>query len=513
MEEKGRNSVRWIIAKYASSSYYEQALGLITTFLRAKLLTPEFFGLWTLLKVIPKYNSSLHLGSRPLMRYLIPYYAAKQDHEKTAAIKNTGFLTSLAPSVLVAVLLLGLSFKESFGPEVRAGFLTMAAVVVLQCYYSNYIALLKALDRFSLVASLNYVKSTVVLILTIPLVYFFRIYGLYLSIVLTYVIMIGYLKSKYVLDVRARFTFSVFRDFIIKGFPIMLIGFSITLITTSDRFIVSHFIGNNELGFYGIAIMVVALLNKVPSATQQVLVPRLMGMLDRSSSEAMVSKYLLKPLINIAYLMPFLIGPIFFMFPVLVPLILPRYIQGIVPAQILAFGVYFLAMSESPRMIIIANNWQMRAALLLPLVLVVNIALSVFLVKQGLGLLGVAAASSISLLLLFLILFIFVAKKLEAKGKFWNNHVFGMTLPFPVMCIMVFGLHYLVPKFAANHYIAAIASTLLFSMSMLLLHKWASKKFVLLKEITFRGVGYRGDLSRALADCPDELAPDVERRS
>ena len=504
MEEKSGKSVAWIIAKFASSKYYEQALGLITGILRAKLLTPAYFGLWTLLKVIPKYAPSVHLGARDSMRYLIPYYNSKQDHEKTAALKDVGFSSSLVLSLLVAVLLLGISFKEGFAPEVRAGLVTMAAVVVLQCYYKYYMALLKANEMFSLVASSNYVRSTAVLILTIPLLYFFHIYGLYLSIVLTYVIVIAYLKRKYALEVHPRFEYGVFCVLIKKGFPIMLISFSIALITTSDRFIVSHLIGTNELGYYGIAVMAVSFLMQVPGTTQQVLVPRLMATLDSSSSEAMVNEYLLKPLINTAYLMPFLIGPLFFILPVLIPLILPRYSSGIVPAQILAFGVYFFAMSHVPRMIIIANNWHMRAALLLPLVLVVNIALSVFLVKQGLGLLGVAAGTSISLLLLFLVLFGFVAKKLETKGKAWKNHVFGITIPFPVMCITVFALHYLVPKFAANHYIAAAASTLLFSMSILLLHKWASKKFLLLKDIRFRGVGYRGHVSRALADCPDE---------
>ncbi len=504
MEEKSGESVARIIARFASSKYYEQALGLITGILRAKLLTPAYFGLWTLLKVIPKYAPSVHLGARDSMRYLIPYYRSKQDHEKTAALKDVGFSSSLALSVLVALLLLGISFKEGFSPEVRAGLVTMAAVVVLQCYYKYYMALLKANEMFSLVASSNYVRSTAVLILTIPLLYFFRIYGLYLSIVLTYVIIIAYLKRKYALHVHPRFTFSVFCDLIKKGFPIMLISFFIALITTSDRFIVSHLIGTNELGYYGIAVMVVGFLMQVPGTTQQVLVPRLMATLDRSSPEAMVNEYLLKPLINMAYLMPFLIGPLFFIIPVLIPLILPRYIPGIVPAQILTLGVYFFAMSHLPRMIIIANNWHMRAALLLPLVLVVNIALSVFLVKQGLGLLGVAAGTSISLLLLFLVFFSFLAKKLESKGKAWKNHVFGITLPFPVMCITIFALHYWVPKFAANHYVAAAASTLLFSMSILLLHKWASKKFVFLKDISFRGVGYRGHLSRALADSPDE---------
>ena len=474
-------SVTRITAKLASSRFYGQALGLITAFLRPKLLTPELFGLWTLLKIIPTYSSYGHLGSRTSVRFLIPLYKGKQEHDRANAIRDTGLSTSLLFNFLVASVLIAICFKPGLQVEVRAGFITMAVVVLLQCFYDYYAALLKANEQFSLMASLNYLKTTTTLVLTIPLLYFLGVYGLYLTLVLTYVVAIAGLGINYSLQARLRFHYHEFKGLIAKGFPIMLIGLCVLFIITADRLIVSYFLGNKELGYYGIATMAFAFLRQVPKTTKEVLEPRMMRALSSSSSETIVSEYLLKPLINTAYLMPFLIGAVFFLFPVVIPLILPRYASAIVPAQVLTLGAYFLAMSHAPRMIIVANNWQIQAALLLPVVLMVNIGLSVFLLQKGLGLLGVALGTSVSLILLFLVLFVLVAARLETKGGAWGQHVMGMVLPFPIMCVTMAILFYLLPTFIANDYIAACAGVIGLYVIMFRLHRWASKKYPLLK--------------------------------
>ncbi|MCD6416053.1 MAG: hypothetical protein J7M08_05095, partial [Planctomycetes bacterium] len=68
------DSVAPVVAKYSSGRFYRMGLGLITAFIRPKLLSPEYYGIWTLLKLIPNYLSYAHGGTRTAMRYLIPLY-------------------------------------------------------------------------------------------------------------------------------------------------------------------------------------------------------------------------------------------------------------------------------------------------------------------------------------------------------------------------------------------------------------------------------------------------------
>ena len=227
----------------------QDVLKLATALLRPKLLTPENFGLWTLFKVIPNYARHAHLGSLPAMRYLIPYYAGRKRHEKLRELQETGLLSSLILNCLLGVFLLLLAIKEGSSAEVKAGFLTMALVVVLQSYLNHYIALLKAREEFLVLASSTYVRATANLLFTVPLLYYFRLYGVYASLILWHLVAIVCLRSKCPLTVRAGFRYRIFRDLMRKGFPIMLTGLAIALISTSDRLIVSYFLGNRELGY------------------------------------------------------------------------------------------------------------------------------------------------------------------------------------------------------------------------------------------------------------------------
>ncbi len=227
--------------------------------------------------------------------------------------------------------------------------------------------------------------------------------------------------------------------------------------------------------------MIFAFLKQVPGTAREVIEPRLMKSLGSGPAETAVNEYLLKPMIHTAYLMPFLIGPILFLFPMFVSLLLPRYILGIAPTQILAPGVYFLAITYAPQTMIVANNWQTQALYFLPPVLGTNVLLSIVLVKQGFGLSGVAASSSLSFLLLALALVGFLSRKLESKGSQWRRHLVGLVMPVPVMLLTYWALRSLVPRFVSNDDLAGAVGVLIWWAVMLLLYRQASRKLPLLR--------------------------------
>ncbi len=95
MESKDKDSVLKNIVRYSSSKIFRQILRVLTGFIKPKLLTPELFGLWNILSIIPAYASYIHLGSRSSMRYLIPYHEAKKEEQKNSEIKGSVFYGSL----------------------------------------------------------------------------------------------------------------------------------------------------------------------------------------------------------------------------------------------------------------------------------------------------------------------------------------------------------------------------------------------------------------------------------
>jgi O-antigen/teichoic acid export membrane protein len=472
-----------VIFQYSSSRFFRLVFGAVSALIRPKLLSPEQFGIWKLFEIIPLYSTYLHLGTRDAMRFFIPFYSSRNDDHKTEIIKGTVFTSSLAINLLLSLFLFILGFQSTFAIEVRAGFFFMSLIIILLFLVDYYIALLRAYENFTLIAYSTYLNAASLFVFTIPLLYFFKLYGLYMTIFSTYLVTVIFLKLRGSYFIHYRIDFSVLKELFSKGAPVMISDFTIQLITTSDRFIVSGLIGSKELGYYGIAILAMTFLIQIPGTTREIMEPRLMRIVNNMSSETIANDFLIKPIVNTAYLMPFIIGPVFVLTPVLVPWLLPRYANGVVPAQILSMGVYFLSLAYVPRSVIVANNLQLKVAAFLPFILILNVIISVLLVKKGYGLSGVAIGSGIGFLFLFISLFIFSVRNIEYKFDDFRSHIFAICLPFPLMCLLLTLLYLIIPVFITNTILCAFWIILFFLIAMYFVHRLACRKVPLLKAI------------------------------
>lgn len=468
-------SLRMTVAKYAASKYYRQALGMVTTVLRPRLLSPEHFGLWTLLKLVLQYASYAHLGTQPAMRCLLPLYRSRGDAEHSDSLRHVAFTSGLTVNLTLAAVSVALALVPAFRPELRAGFGAIAILVLLHYHHDHLISVLKAEQDFDLITLSTYVYVTTAFICTIPLLYFLNIYGLYLSLIITYAVTIIQLHAAHPFGLALGMKARLLGELVGKGFPMMITSFAVILVTTCDRIVVSAMLGKAALGYYGVAVIVFNFMVNIPGTARAVMEPRLMATLETSAPRSVVRDYLSRPLLQAAYLMPFLIGPVVFALPVAIPILLPRYTAGIGAAQLLAFGVHFLAMSYVPRMLIIARNWQLQACWWLTPVVAVNLVLSIALINAGYGLPGVAFASSLSFVILFGALLLFLRVKLGDEILDWPSFVCRLALPFPVMYATMFALAKTVGHVTQNRYFAAALSMILYTGVMAVLYRAAGR--------------------------------------
>jgi len=466
---------------YASSRYFRQVSGVLLAVLRPKLLGPTFYGLWTLFKVIPRYSRFIPLGARDALRFYLPYHRERREDDRVQTITNTVFAATGFLHIVVAVVLLMVCLLWGFAKEARFGLLCMALYLPLEFYIRHVNSILRSEAKFGLIARYNYFESIVIFVLTIPLLYWLRIYGVFIAVLGTRIILALQMFRQGGLRAQLSFDLKTYIEMVRKGFPIMMSDFCVDLIMTSDRIIIAVLLGQTSLGYYGIAIMLLAILIQLPGTAREIMEPQVMRDMDQRSSESFVDEYLLKPLVNTAYLMPFMIGPVCLMLPAIMPLVLPKFLPGIVPTQVIAVGVYFLALSFVPRPVIVANGWQASVARYLPIVLVVNVGVSVALIKMGYGIFGAALGSSFSFALLFFTLLIFVAIKLSVHSSNWWRHMFALVLPFPVMCIVLFCLSGTIPNLIANNLVSALVQSVLFVCIMAGFHLISSRYFGLLK--------------------------------
>jgi O-antigen/teichoic acid export membrane protein len=477
-----------VIAKYSSSNIYSQILSILNAFIRPKLLTPDMYGLWQILIVIPKYSAYSTLGTHNILRYLIPYHDSRNEQEKIVDIQGSVFWGSFITKIFIAGGIVVIALVGEFDLKIRIGLLTMAYLVIMEWYYDYYTNILKSYQKFTLITRANYLQATVAFVGSALLIYFFGIYGVYLSAVITFIVLILYVRVRYPFCHYGKFNLAIFFDLVKRGFPIMIFNLSSVLISSTDKLVIAYFLGTEQLGYYGIAVIVLNFLMQIPGASREVLEPRLMQRLNHNLKEENLREYFLRPLVHAAYFMPLMIGPVFIIIPVVISFLLPRYVYGIEATQIISIGSYFLSMMYLARGIVIANNLQLRASLIMLIVVIVNLSLGTILVISGRGINGVAISCSISFFLLYVSLFIFIRKRYKDTIQEWRSTIMAICFPFPVMCLALYSLHHLSGVLSINVFIKALVNLLIYTSVILSVIYIARKKNILLQGKTMQEI-------------------------
>jgi len=451
------------ILKYASSTMYRQLLGIINALIKPLFLTPALYGLWHLLNLIPQYAASAHLGARSAMRYQIPFFQASGETDRIKPIEATVYRGTLGINLIIGAAVIAFALLGEFSGPVRLGLITMGLLVPLSAYRIFYIGLLRAHQEFGLITRANYLKATVAVLLGATLLYHFGIEGLFLSTLLTSLAVVLFLRRQRPLGIEGGFSASLYLGLVRQGFPILCLTLADVLIRTSDRLIVSHFLDNEQLGFYGIAIGASTFAMQLPGASREVIEPRLMQSMGAEDSPNELTQHLSTPLLFSTFLMPWICAGMAFGLPLLVPLLLPPYAPGIVPAQILLVGCYYLSLAYLLRGVIIAHHWQFAGAGLMLLGLAANIGLSIALIKAGWGMHGVALGTSLSFILLFALLYGLILLHARQLAYAWGRDALILSMTLPLGAAIALPAYY-GPRMIESGPLLAVASLGLFTL-------------------------------------------------
>ncbi|NWH04705.1 lipopolysaccharide biosynthesis protein [Desulfobacter latus] len=463
------------IIHYSASHYFRQFLSILTAFIRPKLLSPEYFGLWNLMKTIQTYAAYSHMGARSSMRYQIPFHLARNEKKEINQIKGAAFWGAFFINGVIALFLLFSAFLDRFDLIERIGLLSFAFIVLLQGYCEYKIALLKSYQAFKGISRANYIQYTLMFLSTICFIWFWGIIGAFFSLIFSLGIMALYFKIKAPENETLNFNPTIFIKLVRYGFPILMFNIITILIRTSDRILVSSLIGMEALGHYSIAIMILGFLMNVPGVSREIIEPKIMEQKGQRASEIWMREYFIQPAINTAYLMPLLIGGVFFFLPFFIKMVLPAYEAGIVPAHILLAGGYFLALSYTVRGVIVAMDLQLQAAWVMMIALFVNVVAGILFIRADFGISGIALGSSLSFGVLWISQLIFLCMKDLILKNLIVSHLLSLGLPFLAMLLSIELIQYICAALPITNELIAALVKLIFFFGIWLALMWIKK--------------------------------------
>jgi|GEM_PF-1925169 len=454
---KSKNTVLSNIASLAKSNLFQQIVSLIVAYSRPRFLSPEHFGIWSLFNNILTHVNYLDLGLLNAARYEIPKHQVSGEKEQLKLILGSAFWGMFSISLFIIMMLLTSLYFLELSQEQHYCLLIMIIIILLNVYHNQRTNELRGYQEFRVISATTYLEISLNAVLTVGLVYYIGVYGAFLALTVSMFCSNIFMLVRGTRVTYNRFSFSVLKKLIYFGFPIMMINITELLLKSLDRWVISFYLGSQQLGYYGIGVMVLAPLLNIPGVSRNVIEPLLFQEMARiqdmeesvsqghviQQKNNLINRYLLTPMLQTACLtMPVLSGIAYLAIPAFIHIALPKYIQGIEPVQVLIIGSYFLAITFPIQGFVIVNKWQSKVALLTVIPIGFSVLVSILMIKQGMGIVGVSMSSGFSFFLLALLLLSFIFYKLRRylTGLIWK--IVLIILGFPLMIAAIYAAEY-----------------------------------------------------------------------
>lgn len=385
-------------AKYNLIQYGSQFFGFIGATAMRNFLGPYLIGIWSLLRVVIDYASYTDLGVGAAATYKIPFFKGKKDKENETAVTDCAFSFIFLTSIISVATILIASFvlRNTYSPEIIAGLIVISIYMILERFYSYYVVTLRAQSNFSVINRSVIFDSVVNLVLIFLLVKKFQLNGLYVTVILMAVLNTLFIHRLARYRIAFIFTLKKIFSLIKFGFPLLLLGFLGTILRSIDRIMIAKMLGVTFVGYYSIALMSKNYLEGMSNNFGIVTIPRIVEAYGKEEKVEHIKKFVTVSAEIISYLFPFLLGLVFFMIPLFVKVVMPKFIPGIVATQILLLDIFFRSCSPQASQFLVALGKQTKIIPISVITIILNIAFNYIFLKQGFGIEGVACGAALS---------------------------------------------------------------------------------------------------------------------
>lgn len=429
-------------AIYSIANYITIAIGMVTSIALKAILGTVGAGYWAIVKLFIGYSGLSDLGVRDAALREITQSFGANDQKKAASVLSVSFGFTVITSLLAAVIVFFLSFLIN-DRTLRASIWITAIVVLATQGYNFALTLLRTFKLFS--------NLSQVIILNIIFIGFFSIIGAYLFgvIGLTIGTLIATVFSAYFAyrpiktPLRFIFDFSEIKKLIKIGFPLVLVGYAFETFLNVDAIMIGKMLSFDQLGLYTIALMAIQQVNSFARFAQIVLMPHIQERYGRTSNLQEIAPLFLRSTNAFIFIVPIMIGIVYFIAPMIVYYLIPKFMNGVGAMRILVLAFYFVAVNEMTLTILFTINKQ---KFLIPLFLVaIGIAcgLNYITISCGYGIEGVASATAISYFIFFLLVFSYGFSHILCKKNLIKQIIKIVSL-FTYLTFTIFAINKLV---------------------------------------------------------------------
>ena len=328
-----------VLMRFASAQIVSNLLRMLSGFLVVRLIDPELYGQFTGIGVYMGYILLGHGGIINGLNRELPYELGRGNDEYSREMASSVYVLTLIISLLAAIVFLVFGIKNLLSGEFLTGIIFVAYTFIGGLYLldKQYLPVLYRTNKdFDSLARQN-IFIGLGNMLTVLLVWWLGIYGLIVRgfLLAFYEFILLFRNKPYNLDLN--YEMSHFVKLFKTGLPIFIVGQVNKLWSTILNNIIFSIGGALNFGLYGLSMIITGAIGVIPNAFGQVVYPRMSIMLGEGKSISQILKVNVKPLFFQFGVILVVAIPGALLLPVIIPVILPKYVDGIPAAQWMMF--------------------------------------------------------------------------------------------------------------------------------------------------------------------------------
>jgi len=378
--------------KYSVSGYFSYIFSFIVGIITRRILGPALMGIFSELMLIFQYMKFYDMGILNSLDKEVPYWNGRNDIDKSRWIQDIGFSVNLYLSLITGIILVLFSFFiKDTDPVFILGLRILAVLIVIQALASFYTVIIRTHHKFNILSFYVILVAVLELILIIFLGIKYNFYGVLAAFFLTILMGVIYLWKATArhFHVYIKLPWKEIGRLFKIGFPLFLSGLIFLLVRSIDRIMIIGFLDQTQLGYYSIATMMFAGIFQLPNLIYSVIFPRFYEAFGRSDLKG-VRLHFEKPTLIFAYLFPIIIGATILVLPFFIHYLLLDYQPGVISANILLLGIFFISLINMPMYLLTALNKQRYIVIFGLIATFIIFASDYIFLKIGLGLKGIA---------------------------------------------------------------------------------------------------------------------------
>lgn len=369
----------------------------IVAIIAAKLAGPEQWGLITLFTLIATYSSFITLGVSNGMGIALPISIGKNELEKCKDILSTTrfalFISFLPIGIIQLLIIIFWNLPISYW-LILFGFTLSIQILT---YFKM---VLRSYESFKIFA-LTYLTQILCLIFGLLIIYRDFNYLVFIGSVNIIAALFVWKKTSK-LSLKWSIEKETIQQILKIGLPVMSAGIVGELLLSTDRLLISIFMDNTQLGYYGFGSNFFKGIRTIGIAISMMMLPRIAKSYAKNNISDMLNYARIQQWVSFI-LMGMAAIIVGFGLSKYIPVLMPEYELSIRPSMVLLIVGTILPFGFYPN--ILNTIGRQKMYLIIQIIgIIINILVSTCFIYLGYGIDGVAFGSLISILFYIIII-------------------------------------------------------------------------------------------------------------